>query len=130
MFVETSAVVSMVTRELGFEAIADRIDNAELAVTSPVVILEASMVIASRLNVDPDEAEGRVRAILDAGGVVITDINDETASLAVQAFQRYGKGRGHPARLNMGDCFSYACAKQHRVPLLYVGNDFAQTDLA
>lgn len=43
---------------------------------------------------------------------------------------RYGKGRGHPAQLNFGDCFSYACARAAGVPLLYVGTDFAKTDLA
>ncbi|WP_446721531.1 type II toxin-antitoxin system VapC family toxin [Methylobacterium sp. DCY52] len=44
------------------------------------------------------------------------------------AHARYGKGR-HPARLNLGDCFAYACARVHRVPLLYVGDDFPQTDI-
>jgi ribonuclease VapC len=52
-----------------------------------------------------------------------------TASLAVQAFADYGKGRGHLAQLNLADCLSYACAKAQGVPLLYKGNDFADTDL-
>ena len=43
---------------------------------------------------------------------------------------RFGKGSGHPAQLNLGDCFAYAMAKQHGVPLLYKGDDFSQTDLA
>lgn len=50
--------------------------------------------------------------------------------LAVQAFSDYGKGRGHPAQLNLADCLSYACAKNRKMPLLYKGNDFAHTDLA
>jgi ribonuclease VapC len=50
--------------------------------------------------------------------------------LAIDAFARYGKGRGHPAQLNIADCLSYACAKKLGVPLLYKGNDFARTDLA
>ena len=49
---------------------------------------------------------------------------------ALAAYARYGKGSGHPARLNLGDCFAYAMAKQHGVPLLYKGDDFSQTDLA
>lgn len=48
----------------------------------------------------------------------------------MDAFSRYGKGRGHPAQLNFGDCVAYALAKAADVPLLYVGKDFAQTDLA
>ncbi|RUU27254.1 PIN domain-containing protein, partial [Mesorhizobium sp. M6A.T.Ca.TU.002.02.2.1] len=50
--------------------------------------------------------------------------------LAVKAARDYGRDVGHPAKLNFGDCFSYACAKAYRVPLLYKGNDFLQTDLA
>ncbi len=88
------------------------------------------MVLSSRWNVSPENAEREVRHFLDQTGVAMLVIDDTTASLAVQAFQTYGKGRGHPAQLNMGDCFSHACARQHRVPLLYVGDDFAQTDLA
>jgi ribonuclease VapC len=49
--------------------------------------------------------------------------------LALDAARRYGRGTGHPARLNFGDCFSYACAKSAGVPLLFVGADFAQTDI-
>jgi ribonuclease VapC len=51
------------------------------------------------------------------------------AAIAIRAFSQFGKGR-HPARLNLGDCFSYACAKEHGLRLLYKGADFAQTDLA
>lgn len=120
----------MVAREPGYRDLATRIEGATLALTSPVVIVEASMVLATRLSVQSKEAEMRIRRALEQGGVAIIEMNDETASLAVDAFVRYGKGRGHPARLNMADCLSYACAKQHRVSLLYVGNDFAQTDLA
>lgn len=57
-------------------------------------------------------------------------ITPEIGELAISAMARYGKGRGHPAQLNFGDCFSYACAKAAGVPLLYVGSDFARTDLA
>jgi ribonuclease VapC len=49
--------------------------------------------------------------------------------LAADAFQRYGKGQGHPAQLNMGDCAAYALAKSLNEPLLFVGNVFAQTDV-
>jgi ribonuclease VapC len=49
--------------------------------------------------------------------------------MAVAAFDLYGKGRGHPARLNFGDCMAYAVAKHHDIPLLFKGEDFARTDI-
>ncbi|TGT30555.1 type II toxin-antitoxin system VapC family toxin, partial [Mesorhizobium sp. M4B.F.Ca.ET.169.01.1.1] len=52
------------------------------------------------------------------------------AKLAIQAFADYGKGRGHPAQLNLADCLSYASAKSRGMSLLYKGNDFSHTDLA
>jgi len=55
--------------------------------------------------------------------------DEPQARVAADAFQRYGKGRGHPAQLNMGDCAVYALAKMVNEPLLFVGNDFSQTDI-
>ena len=49
--------------------------------------------------------------------------------MALAAFARFGKGQGHPAQLNMGDCFAYACARTRNIPLLFIGNDFSQTDI-
>ncbi len=60
--------------------------------------------------------------------IEILPITAEIGDLALDAFDRYGKGR-HPARLNMGDCFAYACARHYRQPLLYKGDDFALTDI-
>ena len=71
----------------------------------------------------------QIRRLLENAQVAVAPMDDTTATLAIQAFQTFGKGRGHPAQLNMGDCFSHACATQHKLPLLYVGDDFAQTDL-
>ena len=56
-------------------------------------------------------------------------ISSQEADAALDAFSRFGKGQGHPAQLNMGDCFAYAVAKNRRVPLLYKGNDFVHTDV-
>jgi ribonuclease VapC len=130
MLLETSALVAILLNEASAADLSGKLDSADLAVTSPLVVLEATMVLASRWNVSPQNAEREIHHFLDQTGVAMLVIDDTTASLAVQAFQTYGKGRGHPAQLNMGDCFSFACAKQHRVSLLYVGDDFAQTDLA
>ena len=66
---------------------------------------------------------------LSRAKVEIIPITAEIGRAAVAAFEQYGRGR-HPARLNMGDCFAYACARALGVPLLYKGDDFAQTDIA
>jgi ribonuclease VapC len=58
------------------------------------------------------------------------DLTPQMILTALQAYERYGKGRQHPARLNMGDCLSYAAARTLGLPLLYKGEDFARTDIA
>ena len=74
--------------------------------------------IAAILTPEPDAAKIRTVAI-----------TSEEADAALEAFARYGKGRGHPARLNMGDCFACAVAKNHHASLLFKGDDFTQTDI-
>lgn len=74
-------------------------------------------------------AEQQLRAFLDETGIEVIAITDEIGRAALDAFDRYGKGRGHPARLNLGDCFAYGAAVTLGVPLLYKGDDFTQTDL-
>jgi ribonuclease VapC len=63
-------------------------------------------------------------------GIEVISFTPEQARLAFEAFKRFGKGRGAKASLNYGDCFAYALAKELGAPLLFKGNDFAQTDLA
>ncbi len=88
-------------------------------------MVEATMVL-SRLHKDP-------KAVLDryisSMSMSLVPIDAEIVAAAQDAFLRFGKGR-HPARLNLCDCFSYAVAKVMNAPLLFVGNDFAQTDIA
>jgi ribonuclease VapC len=66
---------------------------------------------------------------MDEAGITLVPVGEKMVSLAVKAFADYGKGRGHPAQLNLADCLSYACAKALGMPLLYKGQDFARTDL-
>jgi len=71
-----------------------------------------------------------VLQFLEQAGISLVDVRADAHLIALSAHERFGKGTGHPAQLNMGDCFSYAVAKTAGVPLLYKGRDFAQTDLA
>ena len=96
--------------------------------TSSVVRLETAMVLASRVNISPRAAEGQFEKLLLDADVEEVIIDRAIANHAVECFEKFGRGR-HPARLNLGDCLAYACAKAHRARLLYKGDDFARTDV-
>jgi ribonuclease VapC len=124
--VDASAIVAMVKEEPGSERLGEVFADGEPIMGAPS-LLETKMVLSNVLS------ETELDLLLDslsAGGLRVVDFNPAMADAAVDAFRRYGKGRGHPAKLNFGDCLSYAVAKVHGVPLLYKGNDFAQTDIA
>ena len=128
MFVDTSAIVAILCGEDDAAEFARRLAAAERRFTSPVVRLEACMVLASRLDITPSQANALFDDFLEEANVSIAPINDKIGILAVACFESYGKGR-HPARLNLGDCLSYACARAYRSPLLFKGEDFSQTDI-
>jgi ribonuclease VapC len=129
VFVDTSAFIAVLADEEDGLDLAAKIYDSPGCTTSALVVLEAVMRLTSKLRVEPREALARLKAFLRAAGVVVTAIELDHIYLAVEAFARFGKGRGHPAQLNLADCLSYACAKSRGVPLLYKGNDFSRTDL-
>lgn len=129
MFVDTSVVVSILSGEADSVELAQRIEAAPGNITSALVVLEAVMRLSTKLRIEPLEVEAAVAAFLSEARIEIVPIGNAAASLAVKAFSDYGKGRGHPAQLNLADCLSYACAKEHDVPLLYKGDDFSRTDI-
>ena len=135
MFVDTSAIVAVLCGESDAAELAQRLAVAERRFTSPVVRLEACMVLASRLDIAPAQANALFDDFLEEANLSIIPINDKigilaVAESAVSAFARFGRGRGAKAQLNFGDCLSYACAKAYRSPLLVKGDDFSQTDMA
>jgi ribonuclease VapC len=129
VFVDTSAFIAVLADEEDGLEIAAKIYDSPGCTTSALVVLEAVMRLTSKLRVEPREALARLEAFLGEASVVVAVIEPSHATLAVEAFARFGKGRGHPAQLNLADCLSYACAKSRGVPLLYKGNDFSRTDL-
>jgi ribonuclease VapC len=129
MFVDTSAVVAILKREEGAELLVERIDQADRCITAPHVRLESVMVLASRFDRDPRDMQHTFDAFLEEANIRVVAIDDETARLAVEAFARFGKGRGSKAQLNFGDCLSYAAAWRANAPLLFTGEDFAHTDV-
>lgn len=130
MFVDSSVLVAILSDEEDAGAWAGRIEGAGSCVTSPLVVLEATMRLSSKLAVEPVEVGAVIAGFLADAAITVVPIEPPDTGLAIDAFQRYGKGRGHPARLNLADCLSYACAKRLGVGLLYKGNDFSRTDLA
>lgn len=130
MFVDASAFLAILLREPEADRLSDAIEAASRRYTSAVAIFETVAGLMIRKDLPRTLAEERVRAVLASADVEVVPLTDEIGRIALDAFDRYGKGRGHPAQLNMGDCFACACAKVLGAGLLYKGNDFSRTDLA
>ena len=129
MFVDASAIVAILTRESEADNLADALEKARTPITSPIAIFEATLGVCRKRHASVEEAEQDVGEFLKLAGVRIEPITDKEAHTALAAFSRYGKGRGHPAQLNLGDCFAYAMAKNARTGLLFKGDDFDKTDI-
>ena len=124
MFLDASAIVAILVEESGAAALAKRLEQSAHPCTSPIAVYEAVAGVARRLNVTIRAAE----TSLTSARVRVVQITAEMGRAALSAFDRYGRGR-HPAALNMGDCFAYACAHQLDIPLLFKGGDFPLTDI-
>ncbi|PSJ61609.1 type II toxin-antitoxin system VapC family toxin [Pseudaminobacter soli (ex Li et al. 2025)] len=129
MFVDTSVIVAILAGEVDATRWSNRLEQASGKVTSALVILEAAMRLSTLLAIEPVAVGVAIEAFLQEAEIEIAPIADVEAGIAIQAFSDYGKGRGHPAQLNLADCLSYACAKSRGISLLYKGNDFSHTDL-
>jgi ribonuclease VapC len=128
VFIDTSVIVAILSKEPDATEFANQIEAAE-GLTSALVILESATILSTKLGLDPVVVETRIQAFLHEARIKLAPMDAATASLAVKAFADYGKGRGHPAQLNLADCLSYACARAQGVPLLYKGKDVSYTDL-
>lgn len=129
MFVDTSAIIAITCGESDAVDLAQRLAAAEQRYVSPVVRLETCMALASRLDVSPAQANALFDDFVAEADLAVVAIDDRIGALAVACFEAFGKGR-HPAKLNLGDCLSYACARACQSPLLFKGDDFSQTDIA
>ncbi len=129
MFLDASAVIGILVEEDDHLLIAEKLASATRVLFSPLAYYEACVGLARASNNNPNDAEATVLKLLQATRAHIIDLTPDIGFEAMQAHARFGKGR-HRASLNMGDCFSYACAKVYRVPLLCKGNDFIHTDIA
>jgi len=128
MFVDASAIIAIIAKEPDAAALAARLGQAVHAYTSPLAVYEATVGLARAGRMPVRAAGALLDSFLEQSEIAIVTITSETGRVAVTAFERYGRGR-HPAALNMGDCFAYACARELDVPLLFKGGDFPQTDI-
>lgn len=126
MIVDTSALIAILRAEPEAETIAAALATAQAPRISAANYLETAIVIdASR---DPI-ASRHVDELFTMARLVIEPVTAEQAAIARAAYRDFGKGSGHPAQLNFGDCFAYALAKSAGEPLLFKGEDFSRTDL-
>ncbi|KNY12855.1 twitching motility protein PilT [Shinella sp. SUS2] len=141
LFIDASVVVAILSEEEDAAALIDRLEHdGGPYYVSAVVRMEATVSLARRLS----EASGRDKpatsemmgnarrlveqfiADLDCKEAMISD---DVGTMALDAAQQFGKILNHPAKLNMGDCFTYACARAYRARIAYKGDDFTYTDL-
>lgn len=126
MVIDSSALLAIALDEREREIYLAKINLDTRPIIAAANYVEAAIVVTARRG---PAAAARLRLLLDEAGIEIAPVDDQLAQAAIEAFDRFGKGR-HPAGLNFGDCFAYALAAVTGEPLLYKGDDFAKTDIA
>jgi ribonuclease VapC len=130
MFVDASAIVAILTGEPEAAMLQATLEQATLPITSSIAVYEATLGVFRKRLGTVQESSQDVHDFLREAGIRLVAIAPDASDGALDAFARYGKGRGHKAQLNMGDCFAYAVAKAHGTSLLFKGEDFGLTDIA
>jgi len=127
MVLDTSAVVAILRQESGAEGLLSLLTAADSRRISAATLLETAIVLESKSG---ERGGEQLDLFLARAQVEVAAVTAEQVRVARKAWRRYGKGSGHAARLNFGDCFSYALAHSLGDELLYKGADFAHTDVA
>lgn len=120
--IDTSALMAIALGEPTGPRCVDKLKAETEVLISAATLAEALIVAARR------DAEAEMADLVQGLGLTVVPIGELAARQAAQAYSRWGKGV-HPAGLNFGDCFAYALAKENDCPLLFVGDDFARTDV-
>lgn len=126
MIVDSSAVIAVLNQEAGWQDIDAALRQASRPQMSAATYVELGIVV-DRLA-DPSVSR-RLDRLLTAWGIEVVPLTEAQARTARAAHRDYGRGSGHPARLNLGDCFAYALAADTGQALLYKGEDFGHTDI-
>jgi len=126
MIVDTSAIMAIVLREPNAEALSNALIEAKNPKMAAPTLVELQAVLSHKGEVT---LTNRTERLLHAYEITIEPFSVEHADIAGRAYRDYGRPSGHPAALNLGDCFSYALAYANDEPLLFVGQDFIHTDI-
>jgi ribonuclease VapC len=126
MIVDSSVLIAILKNEPEAQLFSNAMQEAKVVRISTATYLEACIVVERYEN---PVLTARLEEILENPGMVVEPISLEQARIARAAYRDYGRGSGHAANLNFGDCLSYALARTLREPLLFKGSDFLQTDL-
>ena len=125
MILDTSAVIAVLQNEESAPRLVGALENAPVKRMSAATLVEAGIILQARYG---DHGERELDLFVQRAHVEIIPVSEEHAEYARSAYRRFGRGR-HAAGLNFGDCFAYALARALDEPLLFVGDDFAQTDV-
>jgi ribonuclease VapC len=126
VIVDASALITIVLEESGFESHLETLLRSPTNRMSAATFLEAAIVVDRLPN---PRASVRFDELVSNLSIIVEPVTAHQAMVAREAHRRFGRGTGHPARLNFGDCFAYALAKDLDEPLLFVGQDFIHTDV-
>jgi ribonuclease VapC len=126
VIVDSSAIVAISREEPSFQTYLEAVLRSPVPRISAANLLEAAIVIDRLPN---PRAAVRFDDLIQRLKLVIESVTLHQVSIAREAYRQFGKGSGHRARLNFGDCFAYALAKNLDEPLLFIGQDFVHTDI-
>ena len=126
MIVDASAILAILRNEVAAQDCAEALEASSVSRISAANWLEAAIVVDS--SRDPI-ASRRFDELVKVAQLVIEPVTETQAKLARDAYRDFGKGSGHKAQLNFGDCFAYALARDINEPLLFTGQDFSHTDV-
>ena len=128
IFADASAMIAIIAGEAEADRLANLLEADDVRLCSPLSVWETIAGLCHSYTFSVASARARVRLFLEAGDFRFVEIGEREFEMATDAYAEFGKGR-HPAKLNMGDCYAYACAKANRAKLLFKGEDFAKTDI-
>jgi ribonuclease VapC len=126
MIVDSSALIAILKREAQWAALSETLDAAGISRISAANYVEASIVVDGWKN---PILSREFDELIQRFNIQIEPVTFEQAKIARQAYRDFGRGSGHRAGLNFGDCFSYALARDRREPMLWKGDDFGHTDI-
>lgn len=129
MYLDSSAIVAIIASEPDRDDLLRRLARAETCTTSVVTVFETIAALARKTG-DRASAPRQVRQFLRAVQAHVLPVSVSCSEFLVHAFHEYHRGSGHRAKLNFGDCITYAVAKEEGLRILYKGDDFAHTDMA